>query len=628
MKAILLPLVDAGKSGVDMVCVDGFIRSVYPILAAYIADYPEQCLVVCCKENSCPKCTVTPKSRGDYRVQSVLRDPEKTLEAIDGQANGEHPAEFKDQNLRLVNPFWRDLPHCDIFSCITPDLLHQLHGGLFSDHIVSWTKEAMPGGEEEMDERFQAMTLHPSLRHFAKGISLTSQWTGTEHKNMEKVFLGVIAGATDPRVVLAVRGVLDFIYYAHFEVHTDKSLARLDAAWLMFHENKDIWETLDIRKHFNISKLHNIKHYLDSIRSHGTADGFNTEASERLHIDLAKMGYLATNKRDTYIRQMTIWLRRQEAIHRFCLYLQWAVPGYLAGQEEGAKEGQPGDDDNEEDEEEEIDDHGVNSTKSIIRHVAKKPAAVGITVDAIIKDYGAKDIVPHLNKFLPKILPSLNTSATPATRFSVYKRLTLMLPAIPAVSLNPVVDVVHCTHGTRKQITTQGIKDAVPGKFSTVLVRVKEPEEGKGPMDGIGVAQVRLLFRLPEQFGVHSSPLAYVHWFKPLRTPVDGLGMYKVSFSSHNHRQRASVIFASDILRTCHLMPCFGNSNAFDLGWTAATVLDEAPSFYLSPYLRHYDFHLLRYSLDSYLDGERVRARQVEERRIRAHAIQERRIRR
>jgi len=75
-------------------------------------------------------------------------------------------------------------------------------------------------------------------------------------------------------------------------------------------------------------------------------------------------------------------------------------------------------------------------------------------------------------------------------------------------------------------------------------------------------------------------------------------------------------------------MPCFGNSNAFDLGWTAATILDEAPSFYLNPYLRHYDFNLLRYSLDSYLDGERERARQVEEQRIRAHAIQGRRIRR
>lgn len=204
---------------------------------------------------------------------------------------------------------------------------------------------------------------------------------------------------------------------------------------------------------------------------------------------------------------------------------------------------------------------------------------MGITVDVIIKDYGANDIVLHLNTFLAKILPSLNTLVTLATWFLVYKRLTLMLPAIPTVSLNPVVDVVHCTARTQKQITTQGIKDTVPGKFSTVLVRVKEPEEGKGPMDGISVAQVHLIFRLPEQFGVQSSPLAYVHWFKPLRTPVDGLRMYKVSFSSHNHQQHASMILTSDILCTCHLMPCFGNSNAFDLGWTAATVLDEAPVY-------------------------------------------------
>ena len=82
------------------------------------------------------------------------------------------------------------------------------------------------------------------------------------------------------------------------------------------------------------------------------------------------------------------------------------------------------------------------------------------------------------------------------------------------------------------------------------------------------------------------------------------------------------MILTSDILCTSHLMPYFGNSNTFDLGWTAATVLDKAPSFYLNPYLCHYDFYLLHYSLDSYLDGEREWARQVEEQRIHAHAIQ------
>jgi len=164
------------------------------------------------------------------------------------------------------------------------------------------------GGSEEVDEHFRSMLLHPELRHFKKGISLTTQWTGTEHKNMEKVFLCVLAGAMDPQVILAVRGVLDFIYYAHFETHTDESLAQLDAAWLLFHENKVIFEDLDIRKHFNISKLHSMKHYFDAIRFLGTADGYNTEGSERLHIDLAKVGYRASNKKE-YIRQMTIWLR-------------------------------------------------------------------------------------------------------------------------------------------------------------------------------------------------------------------------------------------------------------------------------------------------------------------------------
>ncbi|KAG6884215.1 hypothetical protein C0992_006739, partial [Termitomyces sp. T32_za158] len=81
MRMILSPLVEAGTNGVKMRCADGFIRKVYLIVAAYIADYPEQCLVVGCKENACPKCTVDPKQRGDP-IHSMPHDPKKTLRIL------------------------------------------------------------------------------------------------------------------------------------------------------------------------------------------------------------------------------------------------------------------------------------------------------------------------------------------------------------------------------------------------------------------------------------------------------------------------------------------------------------------------------------------------------------------
>ena len=41
MKWLVEPLVAAGQEGVEMVCADGMIQWVYPLLAAFIGDHPE-----------------------------------------------------------------------------------------------------------------------------------------------------------------------------------------------------------------------------------------------------------------------------------------------------------------------------------------------------------------------------------------------------------------------------------------------------------------------------------------------------------------------------------------------------------------------------------------------------------
>jgi hypothetical protein len=65
LESILQPLADACNSGgIEFPCSNGGVWRIYPVLALYIANYPEQCKVACMKQTHCPICVVQPEARG------------------------------------------------------------------------------------------------------------------------------------------------------------------------------------------------------------------------------------------------------------------------------------------------------------------------------------------------------------------------------------------------------------------------------------------------------------------------------------------------------------------------------------------------------------------------------------
>ncbi|KAI0729649.1 hypothetical protein C8Q72DRAFT_912150 [Fomitopsis betulina] len=396
MKRILVPIKKAGVDGIPLMSGDGKVRRCHPILAVYVGDYPEQLLVTCRKTGDCPKCpALLAELDGILSESGHLRDLDEVYETLSTRSDG--PAAFtracKEARMRpIVEPFWEDLLYVNIFAVITPDILHRLYQGVIK-HLVSWLKAAY--GTEEINARCQRFPPNHHIRLFMKGITSLCKVTGKMHADICRFLLGLViglplhGGCSPARLVRAVRALLDFLYLAQYPVHTTEMLKLLDNALKHFHANKSIFVELGIPEHFNIPKLHALLHYVFSITLFGTTDNYDTQYSERLHIDLAKDVYHATNRKDEY-PQMTDWLLRKEKIEQYDAFCRWREET----NERNAEEEQhpvPAPIDR---------DQGAPGERTLCITMARYPSVKAVKFDGALQDYGATYLRPALARFI------------------------------------------------------------------------------------------------------------------------------------------------------------------------------------------------------------------------------------
>jgi hypothetical protein len=367
----------------------------------------------------------------------------------------------------------------------------------------------------------------------------------------------------------------------------------LQNALKTFHENKHVFVEAGIRVDFNIPKIHSMMHYHDSIETHGSLDGYNTESPERLHIEFAKDAYRASNKRQ-YVSQMTTWLSRQEAIARFDAYVEWLESESGTTQtpmDEGVTP-------------------GLDVERTGTHFTAKHPSYPHLDVETIMQDFRASQFLTALRTFICHYSPSPLIPVLPNEfdRFDAYKVLAIRLPDCPASGRFGELSRIYAT---RPVLGRNGCSSAdEKGETNMVLVR-REGQVNEGTRGtaldgasvvfrilsswaqhflGLQVAQVRLIFSLPDHLHQAHLPqtLAYVEWFTPFQGPHPDSRLYYVMRASHNRGPAVDVIPVDQILRSCHLIPRFGSH--CPRAWTPQSVLERATSFFYNPYISLSEF--------------------------------------
>ncbi|KAH9012017.1 hypothetical protein EDB84DRAFT_1590615 [Lactarius hengduanensis] len=495
MQTILAPITRAGETGIVMMSGDGTWRRCHPVFAIFIGDYPEQILVMCTYSGQCPKST------------------DETYSLVDEDVHVFHAA-CQGAGLKPVfHPFWESLPLVNIFVSITPDILHQMLHGVMK-HLIMWLTRSGLFGAGQINAWCWSLPPNHHVRTFSNGISTMSRVSGQEHKDMCQVLLSLIVDLPLPSGQVTSRVVRSL------PSQTTNTVACLDLSLARFHDNKAVFVDLGVCEHFNIPNT--------LIALFGTTDNYNTEQTERLHIDFTKDAYRATNHKDEY-PQMTTWLEHCEKVLKHAAFIKWQQQQPEADQQSHQHDPKP----------------------------------------VSFNDLSGKHGTVNFQDTLADFIAQTNHPEASAAALRMLAADTL----IPFCS----VPVFY-----RIKYTSKICMDAQYHHDLTLLLSAATIKK---------IAQVRVIFQLPERSIPDLFPsltmvlpthLTYVEWFSPIpATPDANSSLYRVSRSTCNGQHDTSIIPVASIFSSVHLFPRFGQQMH---EWNTFSVLELCHSFYINPF--------------------------------------------
>ncbi|KAH9001804.1 hypothetical protein EDB86DRAFT_3063618 [Lactarius hatsudake] len=606
-----LPIVkfrDAAITGCFVADPHGRLRWSFPLLAAWIADLPEQHLISAVANSTSPHSLAVTNQFGDAHCHSprhglvTIKLIQDLTSRVDPWKLGAFQDKAKELGLNGVHlPFWRDWYLANPFHFLVPEILHTCHK-FFFDHPLQ--------------------CLHPRVgfRHFGNGVACVQQMTGREHRDIQRSIIAVIAGAVPPRFLRAIRALIDFIYQVQSPFLTESAISSFVDSLKEFHDEKAAITAAGARigtkgpiTHFNIPKLELWQHFACSTKMMGAPIQWTADVTERLHITEVKHPFRATNHRN-FEEQCARILDRLERVKLFDFFCKFlangdlkpsnpvvteavltaqqdlhpVLPPTVATCEEIVMSQRP------------MQNYFlkclVSSNSLAAFHLNKTPDIASISIGEATHLYALQDFWPALGDFMSGLSHQQRcgrrvSRGCPDVGFEdirIWFRFRIQLHSVhdqhvllPAQTVQVLPPSQKHPHGLCDTVLIHGLGDAGDSGDESV--------QGEAAQ----VAQVRMLFQPILNERQNNPFLCYIEKFSFAgRRAEDGSRLEEQDVLGNGTRMRmGDIIPLTNIAHTVDLVPVYGAQKNPEI--TAENSLDLPTEFYLNCFSDKEIYHTL-----------------------------------